>query len=650
MKNSFGAAKKVMMVGIDGYDPTYAKPLLDAGRLPNIKKFMQMGATTADMSLVGCVPNYTPPGWCSMATGAWPGTHGITCFWNHTLGEPLDKLSFSFDSKKCEATWIYDHFSKLGKKTIVIGWPTTWPPTNDSTILIDGSGNQIFQTESEDYEKFMECTAGDFLIKFYPHKANISGADCFVSNDVADDFKPEYAEEKNDNTLDWDDTSHRGAADIIETPIKPAHGWAKDVGNAKEVLLLVNSGRERRYGLIIAEDGVNYSKVEIYKSKKEQEPIGSALAGAWTDAMRDQFRTDRGKVNVCYRFRVIELKKDGSFLRMYGSFASNLDTDNHVFPAALKKELFENVGLPMLMSNSGRKSRHTQLMSYEANIMAFRYTMDVIDYLLDNKEWDLALHGVHICDVGTHRFLPQTTEEYEDRELNKYYLEKIYELADEYVGRCLKWLNRGDTAIIVASDHGGLLMGDNSNDLGSAWHLNIGVMEELGYTVMKEVNGQRVVDWSKTRAIAQRSSYIYVNLAGRDPEGIVEPEDYDQLVEQIINDLYSYREPKTNRRIVGIALNREDMELVNLRGKHVGDIFYTMTNDFAHDQGNSLPFATRQGTSIKCLFLAGGPGIKKNVVINKKVDMVDLVPTLCYLAGVDIPESVDGKVIHHILD
>jgi predicted AlkP superfamily phosphohydrolase/phosphomutase len=36
-------------------------------------------------------------------------------------------------------------------------------------------------------------------------------------------------------------------------------------------------------------------------------------------------------------------------------------------------------------------------------------------------------------------------------------------------------------------------------------------------------------DYARSKAVPQREIYVYVNLKGRDPDGIVEPEDYEKL-------------------------------------------------------------------------------------------------------------------------
>ena len=76
-------------------------------------------------------------------------------------------------------------------------------------------------------------------------------------------------------------------------------------------------------------------------------------------------------------------------------------------------------------------------------------------------------------------------------------------------------------------------------------------MEELGYSV-REVNPEtgkkrKRMDWTKTRAVANREMHIYLNLKGRNQhevkdadgnvtviDGIVDPADQYELEEQII--------------------------------------------------------------------------------------------------------------------
>ena len=74
----------------------------------------------------------------------------------------------------------------------------------------------------------------------------------------------------------------------------------------------------------------------------------------------------------------------------------------------------------------------------------------------------------------------------------------------------------------------------------------------------KDENGNETsdIDWEKTKAVAVRTSYIWINLKGRDEFGIVEPEDKYAVEEQIIDDLYRYRNANGDRIIAMASTTR----------------------------------------------------------------------------------------------
>ena len=76
--------KKVMVIGLDCALPHLLEKHIAEGHLPTFKKLIDAGVM-ADNCLVP-YPTITPPNWASIATGAWPGTHGITDFHYHQLG------------------------------------------------------------------------------------------------------------------------------------------------------------------------------------------------------------------------------------------------------------------------------------------------------------------------------------------------------------------------------------------------------------------------------------------------------------------------------------------------------------------------------------------------------------------------------------
>ena len=53
----------VIVLGVDGFEPSLAKKFMDQGKMPNLKKFVERGAARADLTLLGAMPTVTPPMW-----------------------------------------------------------------------------------------------------------------------------------------------------------------------------------------------------------------------------------------------------------------------------------------------------------------------------------------------------------------------------------------------------------------------------------------------------------------------------------------------------------------------------------------------------------------------------------------------------------
>ena len=105
--------------------------------------------------------------------------------------------------------------------------------------------------------------------------------------------------------------------------------------------------------------------------------------------------------------------------------------------------------------------------------------------------------------------------------------ENVYLQTDAYIGEFVHLLDKGWTVLIV-SDHGQVCPEYNHELLGDPTGINVAIMRELGYTAIKQDsdgNDLHEIDWTKTRAIAVRANHIYINLKGRDENGIVDPAD-----------------------------------------------------------------------------------------------------------------------------
>jgi len=109
---------KVLLVGWDAADWKIIHPLMAAGKMPNVQRLVEIGATGQIATLH---PPLSPMLWTSIATGKRPYKHGIHGFAEPTPDgrgvQPVTNLS-----RKSKALW--NILNQSGLRSIVIGW---WP-------------------------------------------------------------------------------------------------------------------------------------------------------------------------------------------------------------------------------------------------------------------------------------------------------------------------------------------------------------------------------------------------------------------------------------------------------------------------------------------------------------------------------------------
>ena len=232
---------------------------------------------------------------------------------------------------------------------------------------------------------------------------------------------------------------------------------------------------------------------------------------------------------------------------------------------------------------------------------------DAINYLLDNKEWALFYCHLHSIDVANHNIISDICPESPRYELFHEIPIKYYENIDETLGKLLYHLDDGETAIFVVSDHSGLPRkhGYPKPLIADSWGIVIDIMRDLGYVkTKKDEKGKTQIDREHTTAVSQRSGYIYVNLKGKEPHDCVGPKDYDALLDKIIDDLYAYRDPIKNERIVDCIVKRDGMEALGLYGNRVGDLYFVLHPHFTQDHAVSFSSTEHYEFSMKYLFFA----------------------------------------------
>ena len=286
---------------------------------------------------------------------------------------------------------------------------------------------------------------------------------------------------------------------------------------------------------------------------------------------------------------------------------------------------------------------------------SLEWQSDSLLYLMQNKGYEVVFSHFHAPDLQKHMFIREMKKGRPNTppEVYENIMQHVYTQIDRYIGKFLPLLDQGWT-IMVVSDHAQVCPTWGIRGLGDTG-LNVQMMEELGYTVLeRDENGKRKkrVDWTKTRAVANREMHIYLNLKGRTDHGIVDPEDQFELEEQIMTDLYGYKDKESGKRIIAFALRRKDAVLVGLGGEYpeCGDIIYCMAEGYEHDHDDSL--STSYGecdTSVSPIFFGAGPGLKEGFYTDRMIRQVDVAPTIAALLGTRMPAQCEGAPVYQIL-
>jgi predicted AlkP superfamily phosphohydrolase/phosphomutase len=240
-------------------------------------------------------------------------------------------------------------------------------------------------------------------------------------------------------------------------------------------------------------------------------------------------------------------------------------------------------------------------------------------------------------------------------------------------------VNPEETLVCIVSDHGFSAIEWNpylKHHLAKAGLVNF----KLDYD-----SNQMVIDWSRTKAFPLEPchAHIFINLKGRDPDGIVDPKDYEKVQEEIIDALLSMKDPRNGQRVVEMAIPKREAGTVGVFEQQgfprIGDVLFAlkpqyMANPFVYPaavkyrdgtervimnpEGYEPAQLHRNFTGVHlCLpachemhaaVILGGGGLGKKERAYP-MSVIDLAPTIAHLLGTPIPKNAEGNVLKEFL-
>jgi len=668
--------QRALWIGIDGLMPEMVERFVAEGHMPNLARLIARGVYSPMLS---SPPVDTPTNWTSLATGAWTGTHGINTFGVHFDGERFEGMHCVnpsifpefvdrapvYINQLCRAEYIWQAVERAGKRCILVNWPGGWPPTSDALVVVDGAGP---------YSSVLSRLS-------MPHTYATGG------NPAAVALVVRQAAGAVDRAASVRPPLESALVISGEGTLEPdGEGWhAEGVGELDPALF---------YRLeITAASAEGYDRVTLYRGLSGGEALVTLTVGQWSDWMWEEFPTRFGRVRGKFRLRLLSLSPDGRSLALYRTTIFNTRGWAHPQPVAdeLIEDLFEQgqaLGRVGLLETDGAAEDVHPIMPlcqvYESISDQARGLALATNYLARHYPWELLMVQVHAPDGLNHQALNGISphwSRYDPAEAGRYWdrFRAEYHVLDRMVGEIVKKCADEDTLVIVVSDHAAIPT-TRQMWLGQA-------LIDAGLLAYREdEKGQWVIDWKHTKVVLgdhPLAENVWVNLKGRDPDGVVEPgAEYEAVRERVIQALYAVRDPETGQCPVALALRKEDASFLGQWGDTVGDIAYYLTPGyatignvqslgpidpkaiarrqftlieegleseyFAAMQGlhhQYLPNAEYGGCSNRAVFIMAGPGVRQGERLPVPPWTPDVAPTIAHLMGFPMPAQAEGKII-----
>jgi predicted AlkP superfamily phosphohydrolase/phosphomutase len=385
----------------------------------------------------------------------------------------------------------------------------------------------------------------------------------------------------------------------------------------------------------------------------------------------------------------------------------------YTYPERLTEEIEKTIGeyvIDVRIKSAFRKGNRDFLVEEIKGIEKKRF--DLFFHFLERYDWDFAIAVFMATDRAQHyfwKYMDPKHPSYDKKEAIKYgnVILDVYKQGDHLLGKILEKIDN-NVSIVVMSDHGfgpgsnkvfypnkwlrqeGLLyLKDEESQRGHLTKISRG-LKKLTYSVLRKTKNAMVknlpremketimhrlsrargklqsylffshIDWTRTKAFSDEMwDAIWINLKGREPEGIVEPEvEYEKCRDEIIEKLLQLKEDNKGEYIVDKVYKREELYHGPLTYK-LPDLTFTL-KDFKYrirPSGASVE-DSRQGVlgevdiedrpsgshRPKGIFILRGNEFKHNAEL-KHIHIMDLAPTILHVMGLPIPTDMDGKFI-----
>lgn len=534
------SGKRVIVLGMDGLDHRLVAELMAAGRLPNFKRLSDSGGFTP---LETAAAPQSPVAWSNFITGLDSGGHGIFDFLHRDVTAPLPfgmpyqatSLPVAGRDPLQIGDWLipmpgggielgrygkpfWEVLEQNGVSSTIVRMPANFPPVGAAHRELSGMGTPDLGGTSGSFT-FFSTDRRQFL------KRDVSGGEIFPAELVDNVFtgllhgppdNPFTAEDPDPPEVaftvyvDADNPAARFSVGDREFVLQQGE-WSDWTSLQFEFIpwLQSVSGMVRFYLKSVRPE------FELYVTPVQIDPTDPAMPISAPGSFAAELAAETG------RFYTQEMPEDTKAIS-HGV----LDIDQFLSQARITGQEFI-------------RQYHGVLERWDDDFLFYYFgNADQISHVM----WGITLDTEHPA------YVPELHDRYRD------VIPDIYQQLDAIIGHTLETID-DDTTLVVMSDHG-FTSWRRSFDL-NAWLVEKGYMRLRRGTRRPVKELYQGVEWNRTRAYGLGIGGLYLNLEGRERDGVVKPEERDALLARLERELLATIDPATGEPAVTKVYLRE---------------------------------------------------------------------------------------------
>jgi predicted AlkP superfamily phosphohydrolase/phosphomutase len=369
---------------------------------------------------------------------------------------------------------------------------------------------------------------------------------------------------------------------------------------------------------------------------------------------------------------------------MISGFETPSIESQFTWPPELKEEIFRVIPTYDYRTNwrrtaIGRMAQLADNLEYITN--SFDQGVTLTKHCGDKYGWEVLMTVFKLVDNLQHkawkyldpRFATQFAQE---REMAA----QCFTRLDDACGKLFEYAEQNGATVLIMSDHGHGSMDGKAQPnllllkwgylrLKSGWQQARTRARHWLYRLTKGratrfeqgsrgIERELAVDWSRTQACVMHAGifgYLYINLKGRGPHGVVEPEDYEALREELAQRLRATTIRQPDGRVTPLFMQvYKTEELYGCRREdnvNLPDLLLEPHPGFAVVRKIRGRRAVRwcaldrlEGTHrVEGIFALSGPNVRRGERLTANI--VDVTPTALAALGLRVPVDMEGRVI-----